>query len=202
MGILFLSRFKRFDNAFIRPYLVRNHQGAEKILETYSKLAMRDAMEYMRRNASTIGNISGTESMSAIFKNYTGGNLNGSTSFSQLDSSTWNIDMQELEYNPSKKDLTDAKIHHLLAEELVKPYRRGPPHTSNFPGKNCEGEALSDQNAEREYSTTQRPKTHVKGRQNIGKMLAQSGPKLAEVKARSSPEEKPEKTERNSHVYE
>lgn len=47
-----------------------------------------------------------------------------STSFSQLDSSNWNIDMQELEYNPSKKDLTDARIHHLLAEELCKPYRR------------------------------------------------------------------------------
>lgn len=31
--------------------------------------------------------------------------------------------MQELDYNPSKKDLTDARIHHLLAEEL-KPYRR------------------------------------------------------------------------------
>ncbi|XP_050499593.1 sodium/hydrogen exchanger 3 isoform X3 [Diabrotica virgifera virgifera] len=131
------DRFKRFDNHFIRPYVLRNHQGAEqKILETYSKLAMRDAMEYMRRNASTIGNISGTESMSAIFKNYTAGNINSrsgtdsdeplreSTSFSQLDSSTWNIDMQELEYNPSKKDLTDAKIHHLLAEELGKPYRR------------------------------------------------------------------------------
>jgi sodium/hydrogen exchanger-like protein 3 len=119
------DKFKRFDNQFIRPYVLRNHQGAEpKILETYSKLAMRDAMEYMRRNASTIGNISGTESMSAIFKNYTTGNLNGSTSFSHLDSSTWNIDMQELEYNPSKKDLTDAKIHHLLAEELVKPSRR------------------------------------------------------------------------------
>ncbi|KAJ8922415.1 hypothetical protein NQ315_004361 [Exocentrus adspersus] len=127
------DRFKRFDNRFIRPYLLRDHQGAEpKILETYSKLAMRDAMEYMRRNASTIGNISGTESMSAIFRNYTAGNLNGRcapklitcSSFSQLDSSTWNIDMQELEYNPSKKDLTDAKIHHLLAEELVKPYRR------------------------------------------------------------------------------
>nr|CAH7763127.1 unnamed protein product [Callosobruchus chinensis] len=129
------DRFKRFDNRFIRPYLLRNHQGAEpKILETYSKLAMRDAMEYMRRNASTIGNISGTESMSAIFRNYTNaGNLNGrcdldqtvtGSSFSQLDSSTWNIDMQELEYNPSRKDLTDAKIHHLLAEELVKPYRR------------------------------------------------------------------------------
>lgn len=32
--------------------------------------------------------------------------------------------MQELEYNPSRKDLTDAKIHHLLAEELCKPYKR------------------------------------------------------------------------------
>lgn len=117
------DRFKRFDNQFIRPYLLRDHQGAEpKILETYSKLAMKDAMDYMRRNASTIGNISGTESMSAIFRNYTTGNLNGS--FSQLDSSTWNIDLQELEYNPSRKDLTDAKIHHLLAEELCQPCRR------------------------------------------------------------------------------
>uniref|UniRef100_A0A224XJ56 Sodium/hydrogen exchanger n=1 Tax=Panstrongylus lignarius TaxID=156445 RepID=A0A224XJ56_9HEMI len=117
------DKFKRFDNRFIRPFLLRDHKGAEpKILETYSKLAMRDAIDYMRRNASTIGNISGTESMSAIFRNYTAGNLNGS--YSQLDTSTWNIDLQELEYNPSKKDLTDAKIHHLLAEELVQPYRR------------------------------------------------------------------------------
>ncbi|PSN37431.1 hypothetical protein C0J52_19028 [Blattella germanica] len=122
---------RRFDNKFIRPLLLRDYTGAEpKILETYSKLAMKDAMEYMRRNASTIGNISGTESMSAIFRNYTAGNINGNLSgtlngsFSQLDSSTWNIDMQELEYNPSKKDLTDARIHHLLAEELCKPYRR------------------------------------------------------------------------------
>ncbi|KAL4712040.1 hypothetical protein ACJJTC_003707 [Scirpophaga incertulas] len=119
------DKFKRFDNRFIRPFLLRNYQGAEpKILETYSKLAMKDAIEYMQRNASTIGNISGAESMSAIFKNYTTANFNGSPSFSQLDSSTWNIDMQELEYNPSKKDLTDAKIHHLLAEELCKPFRR------------------------------------------------------------------------------
>lgn len=70
------DRFKRFDNRFIRPYLLRNHQGAEpKILETYSKLAMKDALDFMRRNASTLGNISNTESVSAIFRNYTGGNL-------------------------------------------------------------------------------------------------------------------------------
>ncbi|XP_036140482.1 probable Na(+)/H(+) antiporter nhx-9 isoform X2 [Monomorium pharaonis] len=120
------DKFKRFDNKFIRPYLVRDHCGAEpKILETYSKLAMKDALDYIRRNASTIGNISGTESMSAIFRNYsnTGGQFNGSPSCSQLESG-WNIDLQELEYNPSKKDLTDARIHHLLAEELCKPYKR------------------------------------------------------------------------------
>lgn len=159
MCILTFNRFKRFDNKFIRPYLVRNHYGAEpKILETYSKLAMKDAMDYIRRNASTIGNISGTESMSAIFRNYSNpGQFNsrwavqkklkisqhrvtpllakGSTcssnfpfvhsspSCSQLEAG-WNIDLQELEYYPSKKDLTDAKIHHLLAEELCKPYKR------------------------------------------------------------------------------
>ncbi|XP_031830513.1 na[+]/H[+] hydrogen exchanger 2 isoform X3 [Nomia melanderi] len=119
------DKFKRFDNKFIRPYLVRDHYGAEpKILETYSKLAMKDALDYIRRNASTIGNISGTESMSAIFRNYSNtGQFNGSPSCSQLEAG-WNIDPQEVEYNPSKKDLTDARIHHLLAEELCKPYKR------------------------------------------------------------------------------
>lgn len=46
-----------------------------------------------------------------------------SPSFSNLENCSRNLDMQELDYNPSKKDLTDARIHHLLAEEL-KPYRR------------------------------------------------------------------------------
>lgn len=117
------DKFKRFDNRFIRPYLIKNLQGPEpKILETYSKLTMRDAMDYMRRNPSTIGQMSGTESMSALFRNYTGV-FGGSPSFSNLENSTRNLDMQELDYNPSKKDLTDAKIHHLLSVEL-KPYRR------------------------------------------------------------------------------
>ncbi|OXU31049.1 hypothetical protein TSAR_004750, partial [Trichomalopsis sarcophagae] len=62
-------RFKRFDNRYIRPYLLRNYFGAEpKILETYSKLTMKDAMEYIRRNASTLGSINGIDSMSTIFR--------------------------------------------------------------------------------------------------------------------------------------
>ncbi|XP_063701853.1 sodium/hydrogen exchanger 3 isoform X2 [Culicoides brevitarsis] len=126
------DKFKRFDNRFIRPLLIRDLKGAEpKILETYSKLAMKDAMDFMKRNPSTLGQMPNTESMSALFRNYTqyfGGRfapnyMNTCPSFSNLELSTRNLDMHELDYNPSKKDLTDARIHHLLAEEL-KPYRR------------------------------------------------------------------------------
>ncbi|XP_020713139.1 uncharacterized protein LOC101449801 isoform X3 [Ceratitis capitata] len=119
------DKFKRFDNRFIRPLVIRDLKGAEpKIIETYSKLTMRDAMEVMRRNPSTIGQITATESMSALFRNYTSNCIGGSPSLTNLDNScSRNLDMHELDYNPSKKDLTDAKIHHLLAEEL-KPYRR------------------------------------------------------------------------------
>lgn len=46
-------------------------------------------------------------------------NLFSSSSCSQIDGA-WNVDLQEMDYNPSKKDLTDAKIHHLLAAELCQ----------------------------------------------------------------------------------
>lgn len=52
-----------------------------------------------------------------------------SPSFSNMENLQRNLDIQELQYNPSKKDLTDARIHHLLAEEL-KPYRRVKLHHS------------------------------------------------------------------------
>ncbi|KAF4524854.1 hypothetical protein B566_EDAN014535 [Ephemera danica] len=72
------DKFKRFDTKYIRPWLIRDNQGCEpKILETYSKLTMKEAMEYMRRNASTLASFPGTESMSALFRNYTTGNLDG-----------------------------------------------------------------------------------------------------------------------------
>lgn len=104
------DRFKRFDNKFIRPLILKhvqvrvsfshatqirdyrvinlflyfcmqsflfpsNIQSAEpKILETYSKLAMKDAMDFMHRNPSTInGQMTGTESMSALFRSYQNG---------------------------------------------------------------------------------------------------------------------------------
>lgn len=53
-------------------------QSAEpKILETYSKLTLKDAMDFMQRNPSNMGQMSGTESMSALFRNYTAGGMGG-----------------------------------------------------------------------------------------------------------------------------
>ena len=51
---LFTFRFKQFNNKYIRPCLIRDHAGHEpKILETYAKLAMKDAIELVRRKSST-----------------------------------------------------------------------------------------------------------------------------------------------------
>lgn len=46
-----------------------------------------------------------------------------SASIAHMDQG-WNLDIGELEYSPSARDLSDAKVHHLLSEELWKPYRR------------------------------------------------------------------------------
>ena len=34
-----------------------------------------------------------------------------------------NLDMKEINHMPSKKDLTEAKIHHMLSEEMAKPQK-------------------------------------------------------------------------------
>ena len=46
-----------------------------------------------------------------------------SASMAQMDHG-WNLDIGELAYSPSARDLSDAKVHHMLSEELWKPYRR------------------------------------------------------------------------------
>lgn len=36
----------------------------------------------------------------------------------------WNLDVGELEYNPTLRDMNDAKFRHLLANSDYKPIRR------------------------------------------------------------------------------
>ena len=72
----FFYRFKQIDNKYIRPFLIREHAAHEpKILETYSRLAMKDAMEQMKRTGSNLTGGANSESMAVLFRNYTSNNL-------------------------------------------------------------------------------------------------------------------------------
>ena len=43
---------------------------------------------------------------------------------SNLANNVENLDMKEINFNTSKKDLTEAKIHHMLTEVMAKPQLR------------------------------------------------------------------------------
>ena len=43
--------------------------------------------------------------------------------FRQNGAHVENLDMKEINHMPSKKDLTEAKIHHMLSEEMAKPQK-------------------------------------------------------------------------------
>ena len=67
-------RFKHFDNTYIRPCLIRDLKGAEpKILETFSKLTMKDAMDMMNRNPTGAPGKINPDSVAAILRS----NMNG-----------------------------------------------------------------------------------------------------------------------------
>ena len=110
------NKFKQIDYRYIRPCLVRDHKAHEpKILETFCRLEKQDAMENMHRNDKSAVPVQ-SESMAGILRNYAADDQNAG------QNPGWNLDMGELVYNPSAKDLSDAKIHHLLSEESWTPY--------------------------------------------------------------------------------
>lgn len=132
------ERYRRFDNKYIRPHIIRDGQGKEpKIMETFSKLKMKDAKDFIKRNQSlTLGRLSFTDPSTQAYKEFIDKRwpkqnilstfLSNVLNFNYFcysqESSVRNLDIHELDYNPCKKDMTDAKIHHLLTEEL-KPRR-------------------------------------------------------------------------------
>lgn len=68
-------RFKQLDYAYIRPYLIREKKHHEpKIIETYSKLTLQDAIEFARRNPSS-WTVHGTNSFANFITNDTAANV-------------------------------------------------------------------------------------------------------------------------------
>ena len=57
-----------------------------------------------------------------VFRELT--SLFSGTCFSPSSANIENLDMKEMYYNKSQKDLTEEKIHHLLSENLFMPRNR------------------------------------------------------------------------------
>lgn len=118
--------YKHIDAKYIKPCLLReNHFKDPKIIETYENLTNRDAVEFMKRNPTqfqglgkSMDQLAQMTSMSSMLRSYTSSNL--MTSTNNLE----NLDMKEMNYTQSKKDLTEAKIQHMLSENLFMPRAR------------------------------------------------------------------------------
>ncbi|KAG8177232.1 hypothetical protein JTE90_016063 [Oedothorax gibbosus] len=121
------DRFRYFNNKYLRPILTNNHEVTErKIFETHSKLNLEDAMNMVNNGNGSRTNLDTGIPLSTVIKNYTQSNLNtiGPDEVVSSDNALRNIDMAEITYNPSFKDLNDSQIHHILEDSMFKPPKR------------------------------------------------------------------------------
>lgn len=147
-----MFRFRNFDNRYLKHWLLReSHErsaSSRKIFETISRLNMQDAINMVKDSSvpslyhqNNNNNLPTTKSLSSLFRSYTQANLSSptneqtdsgeikSTYFTNLpmdhsDSIHFNFDVGNIEYNPSKRDLVDFEIHHVLSDNMFKPIKR------------------------------------------------------------------------------
>ncbi|XP_063844818.1 Na(+)/H(+) exchanger protein 2-like isoform X2 [Scylla paramamosain] len=114
--LLLRNKFKRFNNKYLTPFLVRDKNVIEpKLLETYSNIKMHEALEQMHNSYNSPQNI---ESFSNLLRNA------ATHPHVQMNNQgEWNLDVAELEYNPTVRDINDAKFHHLLSNDY-KPLKK------------------------------------------------------------------------------
>jgi len=109
--------YKHMDNKYIKPCLLRENHIDPKILETYETIKNKEVEEYITNNPTSVMDLSQykdlkqSKSVAQIFNT------------SQTQNHVENLDMKEINHMPSKKDLTEAKIHHMLSEEMAKPQK-------------------------------------------------------------------------------
>ncbi|KAK3869209.1 hypothetical protein Pcinc_025474 [Petrolisthes cinctipes] len=109
------NKFKRFNNKYLTAFLVREKNVIEpKFLETYSNIKMQEAMAYM----SSDGGTQQIESFTNLLRNAA-----THPHVIKNNHGEWNLDVGELEYNPTQRDINDAKYHHLLSNDH-KPVKR------------------------------------------------------------------------------
>uniref|UniRef100_A0A061QLJ2 Sodium/hydrogen exchanger n=1 Tax=Cupiennius salei TaxID=6928 RepID=A0A061QLJ2_CUPSA len=124
------DRFKYFNNKYLRRFLTKHSEVHEpKIFATHSKLNLMDAMNMVNSSSSSRLTLETDVSLSTVLRNYTQANLtklapDETPGTAPNPSPLLNIDMGELTYNPSFKDLADSEIHHILEDSMFKPPKR------------------------------------------------------------------------------
>jgi len=97
--------YRQLDIKYIKPCLLRENKVRDpKIIETYETITNNEMVEYIKKNPSNFhikSEMSSSKSVSQLFQNST-----------EME----NVDLKEIHFNQSKKDITEAKIHHLLTE--------------------------------------------------------------------------------------
>lgn len=112
------DKFKRFNNTYLTPFLVREHNVIEpKILETLGQIKMQEARDYAANSGSSPNHI---ESFTTLLRSAI---THAPKQKKQDSTGEFNLDVGELEYNATARDINDAKYHHLLSAEY-KPMKR------------------------------------------------------------------------------
>ncbi|XP_015784573.1 sodium/hydrogen exchanger 3-like isoform X1 [Tetranychus urticae] len=143
------DKFRHFDNQYLKHWLLRESHdrsaSSRKIFETISRLNMQDAINMVKESSVPSlylnnNNLPTTKSLSSLFRSYTQANLSSSNEqtdsghlkpnyFTNLPmdhnvSTNFNFDVGNIEYNPSKRDLVDFEVHHILSDNVFKPVKR------------------------------------------------------------------------------
>jgi len=99
--------YRQMDIKYIKPCLLRENKVRDpKIIETYETITNNEMVEYIKKNPSNFhikSELSSTKSVAQLFQN---------------TADVENVDLKEIHFNQSKRDLTEAKIHHLLTETV------------------------------------------------------------------------------------
>jgi len=99
--------YRQLDIKYIKPCLLRENKVRDpKIIETYETITNNEMVEYIKKNPSSFhikGNLTSTKSVSQLFQN---------------NADMENVDLKEIHFSQSVRDVTDAKIHHMLTETV------------------------------------------------------------------------------------
>lgn len=112
------KRFKVFNQKYLMPLLVREdpHIKEPKLFETMNQIMMQEAIDQAQKGGNA-GAMQNVESFAQLIRNATQQQMR------TMSRREFNVDVSQIEYTSTNKDLSEAKFHHLLSDDY-KPIKR------------------------------------------------------------------------------